>query len=722
MVAQFGGVAAGRMDVAQLVVAAAAGREDAAVTLAPPVAERDPLHPLRGRDALVGELLRLCARESDGRVHVLHGMSGCGKTAVLLELVHRLSGAGSRRVWWVDARHAATFAAGMRAVARQVGLAAGDVRGDAADVLWEELGGSARPWLLIVDNAEDLRVLDGPGRLAAGTGWLRPHGCRGGVVVAATRHGVGRMWGRAAVLHAVRPLSAEDAALVLVDHAGGQAGAVEAARALGVRLGGLPLALSMAGSYLAEVHGMPGAFRDAGMPSDFSSYHRALSERDSSLNPARVIAHAWQMSIRLLHQMGFVHAGRLLTVLAAFSEAPVPYTLLLRPAMLSAVVSGLADLDGTTLWRTLRELAALGLVDPLDVSAQHGGLPCVRLHPLIRDIARAETSTAVTLIEQALRLEEVRVPPEDPQSWPAWAALTPHALDLLQHAGAGRDQLSATQRTVCADAAELAARYLQTQGLFPQARLEFERVLAVRRDVLGSEHLETITTQHNLASVLHDLGELEEAESLRRRVWRALERVHGAEHHDTLTARHELGRLLHDLERLDEAEAHLRGVFAIRLQTGGEQDPHTLAARHELARVLHDRGDLEAARGEYQALLAIRVARLGEDHPRTATTRHNHACVLHDMGHLQLAHDEVQLALAARRRLYGFAHPKTMATAHLLATVLHAQSRGEEARRMMEQVCEAGLRLLGAGHLQTRRYTQTLARFTQEGAGEPGEG
>ncbi|MFH9008935.1 tetratricopeptide repeat protein [Streptomyces afghaniensis] len=706
------------MDIAQLVVSAAASGDRTAVTVAPPVAERDSRYPLRGREQLVAELLRLCAGRSDGRVHVLHGMSGCGKTAVALELVHRLSGTGPRRVWWVDARHAATFAAGMRAVTRQAGLGGDEVGEDAADALWERLSASARPWLLIVDNAEDLTVLDGPGRLAAGTGWLRPHACPDGLVVVATRHGVARLWGGAAVLHAVGPLPPDDAAQVLLDHAGEQTGAAGEARALGVRLGGLPLALSMAGAYLAEVNAMPGALRDAGTPSDFTSYHRVLNEHGSSLNPARVIAHAWQMSIELLHQMGFVHAGRLLTVLAAFGEAPVPYTLLLRPAAVSAVVPGLGDLDGTTLWRTLRELAALGLMDPLEVPATNGGLPCVRLHPLIRDIARAETTTAVTLIEQALRLEEVRIPPEDPQSWSAWAALTPHALDLLQHAGAGPPQLSASQRTVCADAAELAARYLQTQGLFAQARRGFERVLAIRSEVLGADHVETVTTRHNLASVLHDLGALHEAEPLRMQVWHALERICGAEHHDTLIARHELGRLLHDMGRLDGAEDHLRCVFQARLRSGGERNSDTLAARHELARVLHDRGNLEAARHEYQELLAIRLQQYGEDHPRTATARHNHACVLHDLGLLQQAHDECRRVLASRTGLYGFSHPKTLATAHLLATVLHALSRSTEALRVVQQVCEAAVRLLGVDHPQTRRYTHDLDCFTQASASE----
>ncbi|MFJ4836360.1 tetratricopeptide repeat protein [Streptomyces sp. NPDC088747] len=690
------------------------------MTLVAPVGERDPRYALRGREYLVDELLGQCLEGGDGRLHVLHGMSGCGKTAVALELAFRLRTAPGCRMWWVDARHSAMFTASMHALARHLGLASEEVPGGGvADALWEKLESFEGRWLLVIDNVEDLSVLDGPGRLAAGTGWLRPHRCPGGMVVALTCLGVQQLWGANAVLHPVRPLAPQHAAQVLLDRAGHKAGSVDAARRLATRLGALPLALCLAGSYLAEVNEMPAVFRDAGTPSDFCSYQRALDECGTRLNPALAVADAWQLSVDLLHQMGLARARLLLTVLAAFGSAAIPYTLLLRPSTVSAVVAGCDGMEGKELWHTLRELAALGLVDTLDSPDKPGGLPCVRLHPLIRDIARADTRVAVTLIEQALALDEVRLPPEDPQSWPIWQVLSPHALELLQYAEAG-EHLSPRQRNVCADAAELAARYLQAQGLFAQARKEFERVLVIRQETGGAQHLNTITTRHNLAQVLQDLGDLSEAETTRTQVWGMLVEVQGKEHPDALTARHELGRLLHDRGRLTEAETHLRAVFEARLRIDGPEGACTLAARHELARVFHDRGDLHAARQEFAALTAIRRRRLGVDHPSTATARHNHACVLHDMGRLEEARSESQQVLQTRKRLYGNAHPKSLATAHLLAVVLHALSATTEAGNMLRDVCDISVRLLGADHPQTRRYADTLKSWEELGGSSDG--
>ncbi|MEW1719332.1 tetratricopeptide repeat protein [Streptomyces sp. NPDC093109] len=744
MVAQHGAMAAGRVDIAQLVLAAAERGDDPPVTLVPPLGERDPSRPLRGRDELIETLLPLCLGRGDGLLHVLHGMSGCGKTAIALELVSRLKsraagespvggdspaagdssaggqspadGKSPRRVWWVDARHADTLTAGMRAVARHMGLGTDEVRDPVAvDALWERLDRAPHDWLLVVDNAEDLSLLDGPGRLVAGTGWLRPHTCPRGLVVVTTRHGMARLWGPSAVLHAVGPVAPDHAARILLDRTGDRAGSPAEARALAGRLGGLPLALTVAGSYLAEVNGMPAVFRDANTPADFASYRRALDGDGAGINPARAAAGAWRMSVNLLHHIGLVYAGRVLNTLATFADAPIPYTLVLRPSALSTTVPAFAGLDGTTLWRTLGELIALGLVNVPEESVACEGLPCVRLHPLIRDIARAgtEDGTAVVLMEQALHLDEVRVPPEDPRSWPTWRALAPHALDLLRHAGAGGLELDEGQQTVCANAAELAARYLQSQGLFGQARREFERVLAVRVELLGTDHPETISTMHNLATALHDIGDWSGAEDLYRRVWEFWRGVRGETHPHTLTARHELGRLLLDEGRTAEAQEHLSAVYEAH-GAGAEEDPGALATRHVLARVLQERGELDRARQEYEALTAINLRLLGEADPKTVQARQNHACVLYELGRMAEALPECQDVLEARRALYGASHPLTLGTAHLLALVLYALDRVDEAVSLMRDARDRSHQLLGAGHPESLSHVRTLERWSRE--------
>ncbi|WP_307532268.1 tetratricopeptide repeat protein [Streptomyces umbrinus] len=711
--AQYGGVAAGRLQVQQLVVGAhAPGRGGAPVTLAPPLGERDPRFPLRGRTHLVEGLLELCDGGGGGRLHVVHGLGGCGKTAAVLEAVHQLHqrGRGGPAVWWIDARQGAVLEAGLRAVARQVGLRAKDMRGeDAADVLWDRLGGMPQAWILILDSVDDPCLLDGPGRLASGTGWVRPLAAPGGLVLLTSRQGARRSWGTGAVLHVVRPLGPADAAQVLLDRAGERAGPVSEARALAVRLGGLPLALHMAGSYLAEVSGMPGAFVEADTPLEFSTYRQALDAGCGRADPAQAVAGTWRLSLELMQQRGFPLAGRLLELLASFADAPIPHTLLLRPAALTRAVAEFERLDGTTLWRMLQELAALGLLE-LVTSPPEDSLPVVRLHPLIRDASRSgpQPGAALALLRQAL---EQLAPPEEPTHWSTWRALAPHALDLARQI-APAAQLGEDIRLAGAEAAELAARYLQACGLFQQARREYEQVLAVRRRLLGADHGETLSTRHNLAGALHDLGELVQARAEYEDVWAAWQRVEGAEHTHTLTARHELARVLHDQGELEQARQHFSHVLSARRRLQGDEHTHTLAARHELARVLHHQGELVQAQQEYLILLAVRRQSLGDEHPRTLTARHNLACVLQDLGELDSAQQELRTTWDTRSRVLGPEHPRTLSTQYKLACVLHGLGLAHQAHQLLGTALEASRRTVGESHPHTLRLATTLQAWS----------
>lgn len=237
--------------------------------MAPPLGLHDPQRPLRGRRALIERVGSALFVSGGPLVQVLCGLGGSGKTAIALELACGRLGRG-QQVWWVDARQGSTLEAGLRAVARQADASEEELRaGDTADVLWSCLARYERPWLLVVDNADDPALLDGPGKLSEGTGWIRlPASGRGSVLVT-TRDSTRQTWGGACVLHPVLPLTGEgvtDAARILRDHAGETAGSFDDAQHLARRLGGLPLALRLAGTYLADANDVPAPYASRTCP------------------------------------------------------------------------------------------------------------------------------------------------------------------------------------------------------------------------------------------------------------------------------------------------------------------------------------------------------------------------------------------------------------------------------------------------------------------------
>ncbi|MFC5220459.1 tetratricopeptide repeat protein [Streptomyces coerulescens] len=724
LVAHHGAVAAGHLEVGQLVMAVPSRAATRVMTLAAPMGLRHPERPLRGRAGLLEDLLRQYRGRGDGRLHVLHGLSGSGKTALALELVHalqaRFGSAFGPYAWWIDGRQDALFEGGIRAVARRLGLP-GDVvdAEEVVDVLWQRLGQAKCPWLLVVDGVRDPSVLNGPGRLAAGTGWIRPHSCPSGLVLITTYDGTTDIWGSGAALHPVLPLPERDAAQVLFDHAGPNAGSWGGAVRLARRLGGLPLALRMAGSYLAEVIAMPDAFRDADMPAEFDAFVRALDEPvGHGLNPAPVIADTWRLALDMLERRGFPFASAVLELLSSFADAPIPYALVLRAPLMDGE-AGFEGINGSAVWRTLRALAALSLIDfcPPETggppaAALDGVLASVRVHPLIRDLSGTSRHLPLTvaLLGLACSIEQVGKP-EEPDAWAAWTLLAPHALRLAEQEGSLEGAPLRVQ-VAGAEAAELAGRYLQARGLPRQAGAVFESVLGWRKRLLGPTDAETLTAQHNLAGALHDMGQLARAEAGYRNVWRSHCAARGESFPHALTARHELGRVLHDMGHLSEAEEHHSAVLAYRQQSQGSEHGHTLSARHELARVLHDLGRWEEARHNYARVLQARRRNLGDNHPRTLTVLHNLACLAQDEGRLDNALPQLRSVHAARSQILGSTHPQTLSTAFRLGCALRDAGDTLHAHALLQHVHTALSSSLGDAHAHARRAAQALRGFS----------
>ncbi|RLK54132.1 ATP-binding protein [Actinokineospora cianjurensis] len=253
---------------------------------------------LRGRD----EVIEALVNPAEGRAHLLHGLGGSGKTSIAADIAHRPT---DRDVWWISAVDKTTALSGLHTVARLVGLVSDS---PSADQLWGRLNTRTRPWLLVIDNADDPSVLDeDPDSVVAGRGWARQPRTTHGLVIITSRQGPDpEKWGTWLSAHPVRMLTAADGAQVLFDHTHNRGGTQSEAQALATRLGGLSLALTLAGSYLAQAIDDP--WPDSATPSTFIELHAALdNDRADVLDAAtgeqvgnRLVDRIWQLAIDLL--------------------------------------------------------------------------------------------------------------------------------------------------------------------------------------------------------------------------------------------------------------------------------------------------------------------------------------------------------------------------------------------------------------------------------------
>src|SRR5262249_51222104 len=168
---------------------------------------------VRGRDELLAVLGAL-AGAPDGRLHVLCGLGGCGKTTVALTVAHTAAASGVR-VWWITARDEASLTTDLVDLAATLGATSEEIRQAGVgvrslfDLVWQRLETTLGRWVLVVDNADQPELLAAEGtRVADGNGVVR--GSAHGLVLVTSRTGSAKVWGGLAALHLVGPLGDED--------------------------------------------------------------------------------------------------------------------------------------------------------------------------------------------------------------------------------------------------------------------------------------------------------------------------------------------------------------------------------------------------------------------------------------------------------------------------------------------------------------------------------
>ncbi|WP_440104016.1 tetratricopeptide repeat protein [Streptosporangium sp. H16] len=738
------------------------------VSTVPPV-ERLARGPrVRGRSRLVAKIAH-----GAGLVHVLYGLGGEGKTTTAL-LVAQTAMERGVRTWWIAGENRESLLHGMQALAVELGVDHRELlMGSLPDLLWGALTSYPRPWLLIVDGADapvrDLAVP--PGRVLDGNGLIRRPGPRGTVLVT-TRDGSETVWGAGfhRRLHRIDRLGVRDAGLVLRELAGTGAGGLGQATALARRLGCLPLALRVAGDYLAESARLPAEVEDPAEIRTYDGYRTALDrgqpaeffdgqpgEADDS--ERSIIGRTWELSLDLLAERGMGEARALLRLLCLLGPAPIPYGLVLRAEVL-ATTRSFSGITGRSLMRVLRALADLSL---LELSVEEGPvrteIGLLTLHPVLRDAgrrrrgSREDGEAAAELVTRLLSMAARELDPSTPTSWPRWRVLAPHCaspVDLVRDLpGFGGPQHL--------EPAILAARYLRASGHLTQAERAYQalvadggglladdhpvvlelrhdlsrlrlalgrpalaerdlrEVLADRVRTLGPLHRDTLGTGHYLARALREAGRTALAEEIMRQTLRTREATLGSRHPDTLTSMNNVGDMLRAAGRLNEAEAMLGEVLRTRVEILGAEHPATLITRHYLAEVARDRGRTAEAELLLVGLAADCVRILGERHPRTLRVRDRLGAVLLDLDRPGQAADLLTEVLEVSVSVLGAEHPATLGTRHRRALAWAALGDRRRASAELSQVLDGRRRHLGPEHPDVAVTVADLTRLAEAG-------
>jgi serine/threonine protein kinase len=249
------------------------------------------------------------------------------------------------------------------------------------------------------------------------------------------------------------------------------------------------------------------------------------------------------------------------------------------------------------------------------------------------------------------------------------------------------------------------------QGKLDQAEPLYREAVERSRRTMGTDHPETLEATTWLGYLLKTKGKLDAAEPYLREALERRRRVLGDDHVDTLTSITYMADLLHAQGRFAQAEPLIREALDRSRRVLGDDHRNTLAALVNMGRLLKDQGKLEAAQPLYEEALERYRRVLGEDHPHTFISMNNLGNLLKSRGSLDQAERLLRETLERRRRVLGEDHQNTLTSMNGMALLLQEQGKLNEAETLLREALEGYRRIVGDNHPKTLDTVSNLARL-----------
>ena len=613
-----------------------------------------PIHFLgRGEDlaALDAMLAPVKARAA------LHGMRGVGKTTLAAAYAERHRDK-YRATWWISAETPEGMRADLVALGVRLGWVAADEKEEPAlATLMERLRDEGDGILLIYDHAIDVVALKP----------YLPLGGQARVLLTSNAHA----WRGIALPIEIKSWPKEIGTEYLIARTGHKHQR-EAALALSVALGGLPLAHEQAAAYCERLE----------VP--LSEYRRRFEDtparildsgRDAPVDYRLTVAKTFALAI---DEASKLHPGAAPLIIHAALLAPEPVPLFLfaetREKFDEPLASALAS-DG--LDEAVAALRAFALVDRETIADERDpaiATDCIRLHRLVRAVAAErcdgrEREAVRRALIKAMAAAYPREVHDDPKKWRRARRLNGLASAFVT---ADASPAAGAEAPFAELLNGLGEYHYVAHAAYTQTRQLFERALAIRETALGREDPKTAESLNNLAIVLEGLGLLAEARPLFERALEIRQKVLGPESPDTANSLNNLAHLQQAQGDLSGARPLFERALAIRQNVLGAKHPYTATSLNNLGHLLRAQGDFPGAQPLFERALAVDENVLGSEHPHTSSDLNNLALVLQDQGDLVAARPLFERALAINNKVLGPEHPRTTMVRGNLARVMLA--------------------------------------------------
>ncbi|KAI6080516.1 hypothetical protein F4821DRAFT_55383 [Hypoxylon rubiginosum] len=470
-----------------------------------------------GRESILQQLLEKISPSTDQddcQRTALEGLGGIGKTQIALEAAYQVRDKHPDcSVFWVPAVDATSFENAYRDIGCQLGVKG--IEDDKADVkmlvkvaLSHESAGS---WLMIVDNADDLKLF-----ADATLSDHLPFSRNGSILFTTRNHEAAVRLSQNNITTVAKMENDEATDLLRAGLKENQIHNAEGTARLLEFLTNLPLAIKQASAYMARTDMSASKYLQHCQSSDKTMVKllsQDFEDRDRYKNINNPVATTWLISFNHITR-DYPLAARYLRFICYLAEKDVPISLL---------PPGENKLEADE---------AIGILKGYAFVIERNELDSFDIHRLVRLAMRNWLQTNGEWQEWAMdAIQHLtdKYPFPKHENRDIWMRYLPHGQTVLQ-----LQENSANKETGLLF--NVAESYFML-GKYNEAEQMYRQTLEVRERVLGREHPSTLGSMNNLADVLGNQGKYEEAEQMHRQELELCERVLGREHPDTLKVR-----------------------------------------------------------------------------------------------------------------------------------------------------------------------------------------
>ena len=559
------------------------------------------------------------------------------------------------------------------------------------------------PWLLILDNADDARVLldlqqDHTARDAAPIKrrWIDnipqvPHG----IVLVTTRD---RTSGWALTGDYSTPIEVQSMGPVeslellkgkLPVESGSEA--VELLKELEY----VPLAISQAGAYIRERAPL------MTIPKYLAEFRKSQDNQTTLLNanhadlrrdgevPNAVIT-SWQLSFDHI-RTAYPRAADLLSLMAIFNRQAIPQFL----------VQG--DSDDLAFCEVIGPLLNFSLV-----RAETTG-QMFELHRLVQIATRhwlERDSSSQHWMECAIdRMAELFPLLRDQrQNWVSCEMLLPHIEEVL-----GNEPASKKYRLTYAALLNRSSSYLiDRKADYLLAEERSKKALDIQRKILAPGDGALLTTLGVISYAYSRQNRIKEAEELEVEILEQRKEKWGETDEKTLIAMSNLAQTYTKLHNFEEAEELFSRVHGLQSRLLGLEHPDIIDTDNSLAHLNNEKGDFQTAETLSLSALKRATTLFGSDNLLAFTARRH----LFDAYKGQKRYVEAEKLgledLSIKRRVFGASHEQTLAGAQNLAIIYLEEGKLVEAERECRECLGLRREILGPQVLITLRIEALL--------------